>query len=83
MGAADEEGVALAVALALGVAVAVADGVDSVVALGVGSGSLVRLAAGFSSLLSEQPERTTLSSSATAATVRGAGRFLVVGMAPA
>ena len=69
------------VALALGVGVA--DGVGSVVALGVGSGSLVRLAAGSSSLLSEQPARTTPSSRVTAATVRSAGRFLVVGMAPA
>ena len=77
VGAADEEGVALALG------VAEADGVGSVVELGVGSGSLVRLAAGSSSLLSEQPPSTTLSSRATAATVREAGRFLVDGMAPA
>jgi len=83
VGAADEEGDALALVLALGLGLGEADGVGSVLELGVGSGSLVRLAAGSSSLLREQPARTTLSSRVTAATVRSAGRFLVGGMAPA
>ena len=81
VGAADEEGDALA--LAIGLELGEADGVGSALELGVGSGSLVRLAAGSSSLLREQPARTTLSSRVTAATVRSAGRFLVVGMASA